>query len=107
MIKDDAILQTVRRIEDAQANMDRVMEKDRQHLQNLDVRLSNLENQIEALRKAINTSSERTKNKIESVVAPIIESTDRLESRIQRSKMVVLKEETQSIFDKFKKIWKK
>lgn len=81
--------------------MDRSMEKDRQHIQNLDVRMSGVESQIEELRKAINLSSERIKNKVQGVVDPVIESTDRLTTQIEKKKMVVLKWEAKSWWQKF------
>ena len=103
MPEEDATLQTVRRIEKAQADMDVDMEKDRQHLQDINIRLSSVENQLEELRKAINQNARRVKDKIQDVVDPIIESTDRLEHRIAKSKMVVLKEETKTWWQKLVK----
>jgi hypothetical protein len=88
----EAILKTVRRIEDNQAGTDRDLAKDRQHLQDLTIRLEAVESQLSELRKAINQNAERTRDKVAEAVEPVINSTDRLTTQIQRKKMVVLKE---------------
>ena len=87
----NAILKTVRRIEDNQANTDRDLQKDREHLQDLTIRLEAVEAELAQLRKAINQSSDRTRDKVAEAVAPVLDSTDRLTTQIQRKKMVVLK----------------
>ena len=88
----EAILKTVRRIESNQASMDSDMEKDRQHIQNITIRLEAVEAELSQLRKAVNQSSDRTRDKVAEAVAPVLDSTDRLTTQIQRKKMVVLKE---------------
>jgi hypothetical protein len=88
----ETILKTVRRIEDNQANTDRDLQKDRQHLQDLTIRLEAVESELSQLRKAINQNAERTRDKVVEAVTPVINSTDRLTTQIQRKKMVVLKE---------------
>jgi len=88
----ETILKTVRRIEDNQANTDRDLQKDRQHLQDLTIRLEAVESELSQLRKAINQNAERTRDKVAEAVAPVLDSTDRLTTQIQRKKMVVLKE---------------
>ena len=100
------ILETLRKVQQRQDDMDMDMEKDRQSLQNLNIRLSNMESQIEELRKAVNQSSERTKNKVADVVAPVIESADRLSTEINDKKMVILKQTTQNIFTRISKLWR-
>lgn len=88
----ETILETVRRIEDGQAGMDRDMEKDRQNLQNLSIRLEAVESELSQLRKAVNQNSERTRNKVAEAIEPVISSTNRLTTQIQKKKMVILKQ---------------
>ena len=95
------ILETVRRIEDNQAGMDRDMEKDRQNLQDLNIRLGAVEAELSQLRKAINQSSERTRDKLVEASVPIIQATDKLTGQIKKSKMVMLKKETKSWWERF------
>ena len=95
------ILETVRRIEDNQAGMDRDMEKDRQNLQDLYIRLGAVEAELSQLRKAINQSSERTRDKLVEASVPIIQATDKLTGQIKKSKMVMLKKETKSWWERF------
>jgi len=90
--KNDIILQTVRRIEDHIASIDRDMEKDRQDLQDLSIRVGNLGEEMGQLRRSVNLMSERTRDKVAEAVEPVIQSTDKLTTQIQRKKMVVLKE---------------
>jgi hypothetical protein len=88
----ESILRTVRRIEDHQASMDSDMEKDRQDIQNLSIKLGEVVGQMEQLRRATNLSAERTRDKVAEAVEPVINSTDRLTTQIQKKKMVVLKQ---------------
>ena len=92
----DIILETVRKIESHVSDIDLDMEKDRQRLQDLNIRLQAVEVQLEELRKAINQSSERTKNKVADVVEPFIKSTDKLTTQIKQKRMVILKENTKN-----------
>ncbi len=100
MEKDDAILKTVRRIEDHIAAMDRDMEKDRQDLQNLSIEVRQLVGQVEQLRRATNMNAERTRDKVAEAVEPILDTADKLTTQIQKKKMVVLKEKGKSFWDK-------
>jgi len=98
------ILETVRRIEDNQASMDRDMEKDRQNLQDLNIRLGSVEAQLSELRKAVNQSAERTRDKLAEAVVPVVQATDKLTGEIKKSKMVMLRAETKSWW---KKLWRR
>ena len=95
------ILETVRRIEDNQARMDRDMEKDRQNLQDLNIRLGSVEAQLSELRKAVNQSAERTRDKLAEAVVPVVQATDKLTGEIKKSKMVMLRAETKSWWKRF------
>ncbi len=99
-IINEDIKESLRRIEDHLADMERSAEKDRQAIQDINVRLKAVEAQVEELRKATNHSAERIKNKVADAIAPITESTDLLTAQIKRSKMVVLKEDTRNWFQK-------
>ena len=96
----NAIIKTVRRIEDGQAGMDRDMEKDRQGLQDLNIRIKAVEEEMAQLRKAVNQMAERTKDKVEEALEPVTESTDKLTTQIQKKKMVVLREKSKSFMDR-------
>lgn len=87
----ELILQTVRRVEDNQASMDRDMEKDRQNIQDLTIRIEALESEIRQVRQAVNLSAERTRDKVVEAVEPVVESSERLASQIKRSKKVFIK----------------
>jgi Skp family chaperone for outer membrane proteins len=93
---DEAILHTLRKIEDRQASMDSDMEKDRQELQNLNIRIQNLEQSFETeireIRKAVNQTALRTRDRVAEAVEPIINSTEKLTTQIKKKRMVVLKE---------------
>ena len=87
----ESILKTVRRIEDNQASMDRDMENDRQGIQNLTIRLEAVESELRQIRQTVNLSAERTRDKVAEAMEPVINSTEKLTTQIQRKKMVVLK----------------
>ena len=103
----EAILKTVRRIEDGQASMDSSMEKDRQHLQDLTIRLEAVESEIRQVRKALNQNAERTRDKVAEVVEPMINATDDLSKQIEKKKTMVIREKgknfLQRIVDEFRK----
>lgn len=88
----ESILKTVHRIEDAQASMDSDMSKDRQDLQNLTIRLQAVEAELSQLRKAVNTSSDRTRDKVAEAVTPVIDMGDRLATQIHKAKKLYIPE---------------
>ena len=89
---EEVILKTVRRIEDHQASQDRDMEKDRQDLQNLSIKVATLVEEMTQLRKAFNTMSDRTKEQVVEATKPITKATDNLASKIAKSKTVIFGE---------------
>jgi regulator of replication initiation timing len=106
MTKEDVIIETLRRIEDNLASMDRDMAKDRQDIQNLSVGYEEIRIELVELRKAVNLGAERTKDKVAEVVQPIAKATENLSSGIAKSKTVIFGMEKswwEKIKDKFSK----
>ncbi len=101
----ESILKTVRRIEDNQASMDRDMEKDRQGIQNLTIRLEAVESELRQIRQAVNLSAERTRDKVAEAVAPVIDTTENLTSEIKKTKTVIFGETKKSRWEKFLDKW--
>ena len=99
-IANEVIIETLRKIEDRQASMDRDMEKDRQGIQDLSVRLAAMEAELQQIRKAINLTAERTRDKLAEAVVPVVEATDKLTGQIKKSKMIMLKKETKNWWQK-------
>lgn len=102
----DILIEELRKIKSSIDDIDREMEKDRQQLQNLNVRLGAVENQLEEQRKATNQMAERVKNKVQDVVDGVVESTDNLSAQIEKKKMVVLREKSVSWWKKVFKGWR-
>ena len=92
----ESILKTVRRIEDHQSSMDRDMEKDRQDIQNLSIKVAAVVEQMEQLRRATNLSVERTRDKVAEAVEPLINSSDRLTAEIKSKEKVTIKPDKRS-----------
>jgi predicted nucleic acid-binding Zn-ribbon protein len=84
----EIILDTLRKIEDRQASMDRDMERDRQELQNITVRLESLEAEVRQTRKAVNLNAERTRDKVAEAVEPLINSSDKMTTVLKKTKKV-------------------
>ena len=101
MQNNEEILRIVRRIEDHIAEIDRDMEKDRQNLQDLNVRSKAMEAELVEVRKAINLNATRTRDRVAEAVEPLIDSTSNLTAQVKKSKMVVVKEKTKSWWSKF------
>ena len=96
----EAILRTVRKIQESQASMETDMEKDRSGIQDLTVRLGAVEAELAQIRKAVNQNADRTRDKVAEAVEPVINSADRLTTSIKKSKKVFVKDE-RSFWDKF------
>jgi predicted nucleic acid-binding Zn-ribbon protein len=87
------LIEEIRAIKNQVNDIDDGLTKDRERIQDLTVRLGNVENEIKETRQAINRSSEITKNKVADVVDPIIESTDNLTAQIKKSKTIIFGKE--------------
>ena len=98
----ETIIKTLRRIEDNQASTDRDLSKDRQDIQDLNIKLQSMGAELSELRKAINLNAERTKDKVTEAVKPISEATQNLASKIEKSKTVVFGVEDKNWF---RRIW--
>jgi chromosome segregation ATPase len=101
----EVIIKTLRRIEDNQASMDRDMSKDRQDLQNLTIKVDGMASELEQLRKAVNLSAERTKDKVAEAVQPVTKATDNLASKIEKSKTVIFGEPKKNLWERFVEKW--
>ncbi len=86
------ILEEIRKIGDHISDIDIGLEKDRENIQDLTIRLENVESEIKETRKAINASSEKIKSKVSDVVEGVIESSDRLSNQLKKSKKVFIYE---------------
>jgi predicted nucleic acid-binding Zn-ribbon protein len=87
------LIEEIRAIKDQVNDIDDGLGKDRERIQDLTIRLENVETEIKQTRQAINRSSEITKNKVADVVEPIIESTDNLSAQIKESKTIIFGKE--------------
>ena len=82
-------------------DIDNELDKDRHGIQENNIKLSTIIEELAQMRKAINMTSEKVKNKVADIVDPIIESSDRLTTEINDKKMVVLKTSTKKWWQKF------
>ncbi len=104
MQKEDAILKTLRRIEDHQASLDRDLEKDRRDIQDVLIRLQTLEEEVRQTRKAVNTNIDRVRDRVVEAVEPVLDITEDLKIGINnKKKVLLLKEKSKSWL---KKIWR-
>lgn len=69
----EILVSSVRRIEDSLASIDRDLEHDRQDMQDFKIRLATLENEFRELRKSVNQSSDKVRDKVADVVTPMQE----------------------------------
>lgn len=95
------IFQKIDSLQKSIDNMDRDLGKDREEMQQFTIRLGAVESQIDELRKAIRTMSDKTADKVEEVVAPMIEETHKLKSSIDKKRAIYLK--PKSWLDRFKR----
>lgn len=83
-----AITETVRRIEDHLSSLDRDLEKDRQDLQDLNIKIGQVVAEMGELRKSVNLNAERTRDKVAEAVEPVIISADKLEKTLKNGKEI-------------------
>lgn len=89
---DEIILETIREVRDHVSDIDKSLEKDGDRIGNLEIAVKAMEAQLEELRRTTNRSAEKVKDKVQSVVDPIVESTDRLNSTLKKSKKIYITE---------------
>ena len=86
------LLEDVRAIKDRLDDMDMSLEKDRERLQDLTIRLGNVETEIKETRQAVNRMVERVQNRVAEVVEPAITSNQELKDEVKKNKTVFVKE---------------
>jgi DNA repair exonuclease SbcCD ATPase subunit len=89
---DQILLEEVRSIKQRLDDMDMGLEKDRERLQDLTIRLENVETEVKETRRAINRSSEVIKNKVADVVEPVLTSNEELKEEVKNQDFVFVKE---------------
>ncbi len=99
------ILEEIRKIGDHISDIDIGLEKDRQNIQDLTLRLENVESEIKETRKAVNASSEKVKDKVFDVVSGVVDSTDNLSAQIKKSKTVIFGEPKKNWWVRFVEKW--
>jgi len=82
-------------------DIDNGLEHDRHNIQNLTVNVSTLSEEVNQMRKAVNLTSEKVKDKVADVVSPIVESTDRMTTEIHDKEVIGMKDDKRSFWDKF------
>jgi hypothetical protein len=97
----EQILKEVQGISTHISDLDTGLDRDRHCMQDISVQMATAIEQNTQILRAINTTSEKVKNKVADIVEPITDATDRLTNRIEKSKMVVLKTETKKWWQKF------
>jgi hypothetical protein len=95
----EAILETLRKMDNRQASMDADMEKDRQYIQNLAIKVEEVVSQMAELRRAINLTPGRVRDRVAEAVEPVINSSEKLTTQIKKKRMVVL-QDTKTLVDK-------
>ncbi len=89
---DEILLEEIRGIKQRLDDLDLNLGKDRERIQDLTIKLENVENEVQETRKAVNRNSEVVKDKVADVVIPVIESNKQLEKEVKKNKFVFVKE---------------
>ena len=89
---DQILLEEIRGIKQRLDDLDSNLGKDRERIQDLTIKLENVENEVKETRQAVNRSSEVVKDKVADVVVPVIESNEELKQEVKKNKMVFVKE---------------
>jgi hypothetical protein len=92
------IIEELRQIKKKIDDIDDCEAKDRERLQDQNIELQNLKTEMQELRRAYNRSAETIKNSVADVVEPLVGSTMDLQDTIDKSKKVLIKEKTKSIW---------
>ena len=87
-ITNEVIIEKLQKIQQTISDISMDLEKDRNDIQNLNIRTQSMEASIEELRKSVNRTSEKTKDKVQDVLTPISEEVSRLSTSINKAKKV-------------------
>ena len=86
-MKDDqyeVLLETIRGMRTEVASIDRDLVRDRQDMQNFQVRLAALEEEMKQLRRAINTNAERVGDKVQDAIDPLAKLISKKKTMVLR-----------------------
>lgn len=89
---DEILLEEIRSIKQRLDDLDLNLGKDRERIQDLTIKLENVESEVKETRQAVNRSSEVVKDKVADVVTPVIKSNKELEKEVKKNKFVFVKE---------------
>lgn len=91
----EVLLSSIRGVANDISSLDRDLEKDRADLQDFKIHLLGLENEIRELRKSVNLTSNRVRDKVADVVYPIQEevtgAVGELKEAVEKKKVIALK----------------
>lgn len=83
---DNATLETVRRIEDHLAGLDRDMETDRQNLQNLNIKVEQLVGEVGELRRSVTILRRKVRDDVAEAIEPAIVANEELKKEVNKAK---------------------
>ena len=94
------VLEEIRELKKKIEDIDLGLERDREKLQDFNIRLEHVESEVKETRKAVNRSSETIKNKVADVVEPVVGAADSLTTQIKKSKKISIKPDLRPLWKK-------
>ena len=86
------LLEELKEVKTTINDIDMSLEKDRERLQDLTIKLENVETEVKETRRAVNRSVERVQNGVAEVVEPAITSNEELKEEVKKRKTVFVTE---------------
>ena len=87
-----AVMKEIRATREDVGRLDRDFSKHLQELSDLTVKVQNLTNEVEALKKATYKQVDKTRDAVADVVAPVIEEAQNLSEQIENKKTMIIRE---------------
>lgn len=85
------ILEQLRDIQKRVDDIDQGLTRDRERLQDFNIRLEHVETEIKETRKAINSSSTKIKNAVADVTEPVVGAVDSFRNEIEKKKVITIR----------------
>src|SRR3989304_4770590 len=87
----EVLLEEIRSIKQRVDDIDMSLEKDREGIQDFQVRLENVETEIKTTRQALNRMVQNVRDRVSEAVEPAIEANNQLKDEVKKQKRIFIR----------------
>jgi len=100
----EVLLEEIRSIKQRVDDIDMSLEKDREGIQDFQVRLENVETEIKTTRQALNRMVQNVRDRVSEAVEPAIEANNQLKDEVKKQKRIFIQEKKNKLEKFLKKL---